>query len=236
MNKITNEEYILRLEKKNIDIIPIDVYKGRNTKILHRCICGNTWNVTPHAVLSGNKCGCKKFGQHKDVRYYRYKATILYYVKINNIYKIGLVTRRLNTVDEDIARKFGKDFHLVEILETRVFEDGYDAYIKEQSIIYMNRLNKYNGPDIISGGNSGMFIKDVRYFRGSRKKSDTIDFLGNIIKEGFNVLALVGTSHQVTSISRISDGVIHCKNNKYYLPYNIICIESVIKNNAEYFI
>jgi len=56
--KIEDYDYLKKLKEKEIKVIPLEAYKGSSTKILHKCVCGNEWNVSPNNVLSGVKCGC----------------------------------------------------------------------------------------------------------------------------------------------------------------------------------
>jgi len=57
--KKTQEDYLLELINKSIYIIPLETYINFNTKILHKCICGNEWEVMPKLILRGVLCGCK---------------------------------------------------------------------------------------------------------------------------------------------------------------------------------
>nr|DAQ17004.1 MAG TPA: NinG protein [Caudoviricetes sp.] len=60
----TNDEFLKLLEEKQIDVIPLERYRGNTTKILFRCSCGDLWRTTPERVLIGNhckKCGYNKF-------------------------------------------------------------------------------------------------------------------------------------------------------------------------------
>jgi len=52
--------YLKTLQEKNIHVLPLEKYKGRFIKILHRCTCKNEWLVTPSDVLDGKFCGCKR--------------------------------------------------------------------------------------------------------------------------------------------------------------------------------
>jgi len=54
----TNEQYLEKLKEKNIKVAPLENYINSTTKILHKCICGNEWNIIPSAILKGNLCGC----------------------------------------------------------------------------------------------------------------------------------------------------------------------------------
>lgn len=108
----------------------------------------------------------------------------------------------------------------------KIKEINYESILTETDQVYFL-------PNVLRINN---IIKDIRYFRGSRCKSDIIDFMGNIIKVGSRVLALNGVHHEVTTISEIRDGSIMCEDGKVYLAYNIICIESIIRKSPEYFI
>ena len=55
-----NESYLLELKKLNIEVEPLEEYKGIKTKIKHKCVCGNEWMVSPEMVKRGTQCGCKK--------------------------------------------------------------------------------------------------------------------------------------------------------------------------------
>ena len=59
----SNEDFLQELKDKNIDVIPLEEYKGNSTQILFKCSCGSEWKTTPERVLLGNhckKCGYKK--------------------------------------------------------------------------------------------------------------------------------------------------------------------------------
>lgn len=56
----SNEEYIRQLEKTNSNLIPIEEYKGANTRIQHKCLKdGYIWYARPANLLNGT-CGCPK--------------------------------------------------------------------------------------------------------------------------------------------------------------------------------
>lgn len=55
----THEEYVEQLKNNNIDIIPIELYKGQKRKIKHKCLkCGYEWETTPGQLLYANGKGC----------------------------------------------------------------------------------------------------------------------------------------------------------------------------------
>ena len=60
----TNAEFLQLLKRENIDVVPLETYRGGSVPILFRCSCGDLWRTTPERVLLGNhckKCGYKKF-------------------------------------------------------------------------------------------------------------------------------------------------------------------------------
>ena len=56
----THDDYIQQLKDANINIQPIEYYKGQKKKIKHKCLqCGYEWNVKPGQLLHLNGgCGC----------------------------------------------------------------------------------------------------------------------------------------------------------------------------------
>lgn len=61
---LSNEEFLQQLKDNNIDVLPLEEYKGYNTEILFKCSCGDLWKTIPQRVLLGNhckKCGYKNF-------------------------------------------------------------------------------------------------------------------------------------------------------------------------------
>lgn len=52
----TNEQFINEINMLDTGIIPLEKYKGYNTKILFQCKYGHTWPSSPHDVLSGYGC------------------------------------------------------------------------------------------------------------------------------------------------------------------------------------
>lgn len=56
MRKLTNDEFLNKLQEKNSGIIPLEPYKGSSEPIMCRCTCGNEWPVSPANLMLGKKC------------------------------------------------------------------------------------------------------------------------------------------------------------------------------------
>lgn len=53
----TNEEYLLEIKSKNLNVEPVETYIKSSVKIIHRCNkCGYEWKITPNDVLHGYGC------------------------------------------------------------------------------------------------------------------------------------------------------------------------------------
>ena len=60
----TNKQFLEELKQTNLNIKPIEEYKGTDTKIKFKCLdCGNIWETTPYSILRAKygcpKCACK---------------------------------------------------------------------------------------------------------------------------------------------------------------------------------
>jgi len=167
LNK-THEEYIKQLLDKKIYTIPLEEYKNNTTKILHRCTCGNEWMATPATVLYGFKCGCmlnKKISSET----YKNRKTILYYIKVNELYKIGIsLFERYNSPESQILKgRYGdkkyKDYN-IKILQYKIYDDGSEAFMKEKEILeeYDNKKYMYISDDMNEfGGYTELFKEDL---------------------------------------------------------------------------
>ncbi len=96
-------------------------------------------------------CSNLKYGTF--IKYYD-KPTLIYYIKINNLYKVGITTK-------DVATRFNLDDVNIEIIDTLLCTTGLEAYTIEQYIL--NRYSKYSysGKDILKSGNTELFTKDI---------------------------------------------------------------------------
>jgi hypothetical protein len=85
------------------------------------------------------------------------KPTTLYYIHFyeHNLYKIGITNR-------SIQQRFSAQPKLkYKVLASKLFEGGYSAWKKEQSIISNNLSVLYDGPPVLYAGNSELFTENI---------------------------------------------------------------------------
>ncbi len=82
------------------------------------------------------------------------RSGLLYYVKINNMYKIGITNRT-------IEKRFCKDLSKITIIKTWNFDKGVDARNKEREILQKYSHAKYIGEPLLVNGNTEIFTYDV---------------------------------------------------------------------------
>ena len=105
----------------------------------------------------------KSGSRAKGINLYRDKKTILYYLKVENLYKIGICLFNKG-IEEDIKFRYQyeiKENINIEILDYFVYENGAIAYLEEQKIIETYKDYSYRGINILKSGNTELFIKDI---------------------------------------------------------------------------
>ncbi len=129
-------------------------YKDIKTKVKIICPFHGIFEQRPNAHKSGHGCSDCKTGWNNRTTY-KDRKTTLYYIKVNDIYKIGLTMKT-------VKKRYSQDKEVdVSIIKEWVFEDGAIAYDLEQQIINTNIDYKYNGDPILIGGNSELFEIDI---------------------------------------------------------------------------
>lgn len=119
--------------------------------------CNLIFHQSPNNHLSGHGCpDCNQGykGLFHTIETYRNRKTTLYYIKIGDIYKIGLTL-------ESVKRRYSNDRVKIDIIKEWIFEDGSIAYNLEKKILKDNIQYQYQGVNILKGGNSELFSKDI---------------------------------------------------------------------------
>jgi hypothetical protein len=168
--KFTEKEFIEKLRRERPEIEYVSGYTQLQKECNFICECGRPWITTPSAVIISNRRCAKCAHVHQvfhDKSFYENKKTILYYVKLNNLYKVGICLFKKDP-KSDIKYRFQSDINFrnikLEIINYEVFEDGSKAYLKEQEIIMKNVSKKYFGENILRGGNTELFEFDINPF------------------------------------------------------------------------
>ena len=130
-------------------------------KILTKCVeCGTEKYHKVCNILTGHS-GCSTCNFNKNlwsVERYEGKETILYYIKINGLYKIGL-TRKSVTSRYYKELEAGYD---IEVVFTITYKNGAEAFKEEQKILKEYSQFRYKGEKmLISGGDSELFTINI---------------------------------------------------------------------------
>ena len=145
--KIHNGKYNYSQVKYLKGKLPVDII----------CPIHGMFPQTPANHKIGRGCPkCKPKSSRHTIETYRNRKTTLYYIKVNDTYKIGL------TLDS-VKRRYRNEKKIdYSIIKEWIFEDGAIAYNLEQQIIGLFKSNKYKGIPILEhGGNSELFDIDI---------------------------------------------------------------------------
>lgn len=115
---------------------------------------GEFWQQA-NAHLSGSNCPiCANIARNA---LYMDKPTILYYLKINGgqAYKIGITTKSIQ------ERFSSTELQCIEVLATKYYTTGKEAYEAEQQVLVSYNEYKYTGEPLLKAGNSELFTKDI---------------------------------------------------------------------------
>lgn len=134
-------------------------YFNTSTPVTVICKKHGPFNMCPHDLMRGR--GCQECGREASAWHrttYQDKKTILYYIKVDNLYKVG-ITR------QSVKRRYKSEQHLsIETIQEWEFSNGALAFDLERAIIKKARSSKYTGfPVFKRGGDSELFTTDILY-------------------------------------------------------------------------
>lgn len=157
-NNITKQDKVINQFKdkhgKLYDYSLVKYIDGK-TKVDIICAIHGIFPARPDHHKNG--VGCKKCN-HNPIHnrtYYKGKKTTLYYIKVDNLYKIGVTIHSVKT------RYSNDKLTTIQVIKEWIFEDGADAFDYEQTILNTNKRLRYNGPKILTSGNSELFNQNI---------------------------------------------------------------------------
>jgi hypothetical protein len=150
----------------NLYTYECNAFQNRRSKITCVCPIHGIFIKTAQKILSGQGCpSCtfdrlkkegKLLGGYNDSLFInnphmRYRKSYIYYVKIGNMYKIGITTNIDNRL-KSLRSKFNKSIEVIDVKELPL----YLSYRKEQEI-----LLKYENFRVFTKKSTELFKKDV---------------------------------------------------------------------------
>lgn len=155
--KYTTEEFVVKaveVHGDKYDYSRVD-YINADSLVTIICPIHGAFEQKPVNHLSGRGCQqCASYGFDTG------KAAILYYLKITTednqtLYKIGITNRTIN-------ERFNlTDLAKIEIIKQKLYDKGTDALNWETKLKRKYKQYQYQGPDILSSGNTELFTEDI---------------------------------------------------------------------------
>jgi len=131
------------------------VYTGNKNKVIITCQIHGDFKQDAGSHLAGH--GCDKCAQHEARRKYHDVPTTVYFIKLDtfsNLYKIGITIF-------DVSKRFRQDIKEgvnLEVIQTKHFSTGEDAYLLEQKLLNKYKEFQYLGTNVLRGGNSELLV------------------------------------------------------------------------------
>jgi len=136
--------------------LPNQLTYNSNGLRIHECTeCGYIGEMTFHSYWRGSGCpACANYGFDPGL------PAVLYYLQVNTeeghvLYKIGITNR---TVEERFTKN---ELSLINVVKVWEFEEGHKAYEEEQRILFEYTDQRYKGEDVLTSGNTELFLYDV---------------------------------------------------------------------------
>jgi len=154
--KITNEIFVINSISAHGDLYNYTYIGDLSIDLKANIICKKhgPFRQNIHNHMNGH--GCPICGQLKK-RSYKNKSTLLYYIAVNDIFKIGLTTK---SISKRYCSEIKSGVEIKEIASWQ-FDDGDIAFELEQMILHDFDSMKYNGCNILLGGNTELFSVDI---------------------------------------------------------------------------
>lgn len=156
-NALTTKEFISKAKSihNNFYTYLNTVYVRTSEKVTITCPTHGDFEQQASVHLLGSGCpSCMITGFNKS------KPGYLYYLKI--VTEDGQVLYKVGITNRTISQRFSlTDLSKIEIVNKKLYQNGADAYAKEQSMLKKYEAVRYKGPKILSSGNTELFTEDV---------------------------------------------------------------------------
>jgi hypothetical protein len=131
-------------------------YKSAKEKLAIVCPDHGEFTQLASGHLSGY--GCSKCANYGKGRVDMNKPCTLYYFNIvgTDLYKIGITTQ---SMDNRYRTSFDRD--QINIIFTKQYQTGREAYNEEQALLSKYSSYLYNGNKVLKSGNTEVFTKDI---------------------------------------------------------------------------
>jgi len=136
----TLEEDFNKIHNKKYNYIE-SIYNGNKNKIKINCPIHGEFEIIANKHTSGKR-GCPKCGNLRKgselFERYKNRSALLYYIKIEDVYKIGIT---VGSVHSRFSTELNKGIN-IDIIDTVTFDDGIEAYNKEQEILRLFQADR----------------------------------------------------------------------------------------------
>jgi len=180
------EEACTHMKKQFIwtkDLIKIEAKKYMYKSDFHKLSAGAYTRAWQDGYLNEVCTHMKTKIPQNKIELYRNRKTILYYVKINNLWKIGVAIHEKykDPIDTILKYRYGMEIKYgnvsIEIIDYKIYENGEYAYLNEQEILELNAEYKYTGDRILGCNKYGIIGEELK------KSRETEIFTKNIYKD-----------------------------------------------------
>ena len=157
-------DVLVELEKAIGDrfiINPEFAYENAYSEVEVTCKCCNSVFSKPIAACLFHKSNCLECKKRKSTwgpSRYEGVPTLLYYIQVNGLYKIGITTHSVATRYKEELRS-GID---IKVIFTVEYTNGAEAFKEEQRILRDYAEYRYYGAKVLlRGGDSELFTIDI---------------------------------------------------------------------------
>ena len=154
----TTEEFIAKAREVHGDKYSYEntIYTEARNKLTITCPIHGDFEQLASGHLAGY--GCKKCTSYGKGRVDMNSPCTLYYLYLKdvNLYKIGITA---HTISTRYRTQFDRD--QFDIVFTCTYPTGRDAFTKEQLLLKSNASLIYDGPKVLSSGNTELFTQDI---------------------------------------------------------------------------